>query len=372
MLGRPNVFEIDLDAVYGATRRLREQLGRDVFFYATLKADGYGYGVDTVAYTVLEAGADGLSMSNLDDAVALRAAGIRVPILLYAGVAFNSRTVAAIAAHDIVPTICDEASFASLAQHIHAPLRVAVKVDVGPERIGVPVNEALALIERINAHPHLRVDVVNSHPNVKGGERAQACLDWQHERFAALQQALTASGMAPSHFVMASSKVLRMAGARMAFNAADPGAALFFQQDAANTYQAFHALKTQVLTLRTVCRTEFMDEAPFPMYPGMRVGILPMGYSDGIDRMHVGHVLIRGKKVPVLGRAALEYLRVDLSEFPDVQVGDEVVILGRQGDVYIDPEDAARLHGVGRAIDLALQVGSSVQRRYLRHQRYIS
>lgn len=366
-LDRPNTFEIDLSAVARATARVRAQIGPGVMFFATLKSDAYGYGVLPAARTVLAHGADALSLACVSDAIALRAAGIDAPILLYAGVFHDADAVRAYETHGFMPTIHDEASFQALCRHASRRLDVAVKVDVGPERIGVPYSEAAGFVARVAAHPMLRLAVVNAHPNVRGGEHAAACLDWQYERMVELARRLREAGIRGHRTVMASSKVLRMAGSRMAFDAVDPGAALFSEVDAAggNAAQAFHALKSRLIAVRTVERDAFLDEAPFAMRPGMRVGVLPIGYSDGVHRAHAGCALVRGRRVPIVGNAALEYLRLDLSEVPDAQPGDEAVLVGAQGGMAIAPQEAMRHQGAARVIDMALQIGRGVKRIYL-------
>ena len=150
----------------------------------------------------------------------------------------------------------------------------------------------------------------------------------------------------------------------MALSAVDPGAAVFSSLSGGPA-QAFHQLRTRLLAVRTVERTEFLEQAPFPMRPGMRVGILPMGYSDGMHLVHAGSALVRGRRAAVLCRPALEYTRVDLTDVPDAQVGDEVVIIGRQGDALISPEEACAYQKSARVIDLALQIGPAVEREYI-------
>ncbi|MEH3086897.1 MAG: alanine racemase [Xylophilus ampelinus] len=366
MLKRPNVFRIDLNAVADCTRELRALIGPGRPFIATLKANGYGYGVLPVALTVLQNGADALSLSNPKDAVCLRRAGIEVPILVYAGVIADAESVALHEQYALMPSLHDEASFAGFARHLRAPLRVAVKVDIGPERLGVPMSRAEDFIRRVHAHPRMRLHAVHAHPNVRHdeGEGARECMEWQHARFARLHQALAAGGIDVPWFGMASSKALKVGGASMAMGAADPGQALFSSLSG-GTAQAFSQLRTCLLAVRTVERTEHFGQAPFPMRAGMRIGILPIGYADGMHRVHAGGVLVRGQRVPLVGRPALEYTRIDLDRVPGAQVGDEVVLVGRQGDAAIPPEEACAFQGAARVIDLALEIGPSVQREYV-------
>lgn len=364
IVDRPNVFEIDLGAVASCTWEIRRLIGPDRYFCATLKAGGYGYGVLPVARTVLAHGADGLSLASLRDAVTLRRAGIEVPILVYAGALADRDSVALHQAWRLVPSLHNEVSLEAFEAHASAPMPVAVKIDVGPERIGVPYTQALEFIERVHASAKLQLFAIHAHPNIRGGEGTAECMAWQHDRLLRLRTQLQERGIAVPRTIIASSKMLRIGGEAMALDAVDPGAALFSSL-AGGPAQAFHSLRTRLLSTRTVERTEHMQQAPFEMRPGMRIGVLPIGYSDGMHRLHAGHVLIQGRKAPVVGKPALEYTRIDLSDVPQARVGDEVVIIGRQGDACISPEQACAHQRADRVIDLALQVGPAVQRVYL-------
>jgi len=366
MLQRPNVFRIDLRAVAACTREVRAVIGPGRPFIATLKAAGYGYGVLPIATTVLKNGADALSMSSLSDAVALRNAGIDVPILVYAGALADAECVAAHQEFSLIPSLHDEASFQGFAEHLTGRLRVAVKVDIGPERIGIALSQALAFIRKVHAHPSMELHAIHAHPNVQrgDGEEAMECMQWQYHRFAGLREELAADGIKVPWFAMASSKVLKMTGSDMVLGAADPGAALFSSLSGGPA-QAFAQLSTRLLTVRTVERSEYLQQAAFDMRPGMRIGVLPIGYSDGVHRVHAGSVLVRGHRAPIVGRPALEYTRIDLSGVPDAQAGDEVLIIGRQGNAVIPPEEACAFQGAARVIDLALQIGPAVQREYV-------
>jgi alanine racemase len=151
-------------------------------------------------------------------------------------------------------------------------------------------------------------------------------------------------------------------------NAADPGDALFSPLERAKSaadFQPIHSLKSHLIQVRDVTRTEFLAEAPFKIVPGMRIGVLPIGYSDGMKRLNCGEVLVRGTRVKILAAPALEYTRVDLTEVPAAAVGDEAVIIGRQMDGCITPEEVMTRQGAARASDLALEVKPSVARVYL-------
>ena len=367
-LARPNCFEIDLGAVANCVGKIRETIGPSIHFFATLKANAYGYGLLPAAQTVVTAGANSISLVSLADAVSLREAGIEVPIMVYAGSVPEEEVVRAAENFDLIPTLHTDEMVAAFARHARREIKVAVKLEVGPERIGVAAEDAVRFIKLIAKCPKLRVHVLNAHPNVPAIGRAEEVLAWQFRRFMAACEGLEQAGINVPLKVVASSKVLRFAGTSMALNAVDPGASLFSALEPGNPsdeYQPFHALKSQLIQVRDISRTAFLEEAPFAIIPGMRVGIIPIGYSDGMHRLHCGEVLVRGSRVPILAAPALEYTRVDLTRVPDARVGDEVVIVGSQDGQRIGPEEVVTKQGASRVSDLALEVRPSIPRIYL-------
>jgi alanine racemase len=367
-LARPNVFQINLGAVANCTRRLRSHIGPKTYFFATLKANAYGYGLIPVARTVLSCGADALSLANLDDAIRLRRAGIDAPVLVFAGYLPGEQAVQSMEKFDLLPSIYNEECLAAFARFSSRRLDVAVKVDVGPERIGVPAEQAAGFIQRVAAHRNLRVKVVHAHPNLRPGGRAGECLEWQYQRFLKALEEVRRAGVDIPLQVFACSKVLKASGQSMLLSAVDPGAALFtpltttFNED---DEEPFFSLKSRIIQVREVTRDQFLEEAPFKLVPGMRIGIIPFGYSDGLHRVHCGEVLVHGVRTKILGSPALEYCRIDLTGIAAPKVGDEVVIVGRQGQERISPQEVLKTQGAARVPDLALELKGAVSRRYL-------
>lgn len=365
---RPNVFEIDLGAIAACTRHVRAAVGRDVRIFATMKANAYGYGLVPVARTVLAAGADALTVGNLESGIAVRQAGITAPVVVFAGNVPSAEIVRLVEQHGLIPTLHDQQSLDAYARHATRPLQVAVKIDSGAERIGVPMGEAVAFLQQLGRHPLLRLEVLNVHPAVPTKGRIDEVTAWQYNAFLDLLERLKGLSVQVPYRVFASTKVIRRSGGAMALNAIDPGAGLFSAPGADGTSQgpqAFHALKTRLIQVRRVVRAEFTEEAPFKLHPDMRVGVIPMGYSDGLNRLHGGSVLVRGRRVPIVGEPAMEYTRVDISDVDGAAVGDEVVIIGRQGEAFIAPDDVVDHQKAGRVANLAMEMRPSVGRVYL-------
>jgi len=360
-LARPNVFEIDLGVVARNTARVRGLIGPATFFFATVKANAYGYGITPGAQTVLAAGANGLSLANLDDAASLRDAGVRAPILLYAGASLDRATVRAMETLDVIPSLWSEESVAAYLAHATRCRRIALKIEVGPERLGIVAERTVELVRRIRCHPHVDLHLLHCHPAV-AADPTHAALDWQYERFRQVIEALAREGIRVPLTAVASSRVMAMTGRAMVLNAVDPGASLFAADADGRT--PFHALRTRLLQAREISRTEYAEDAPIPLRAGLRVGVIPIGYSDGMARLHAGAVLIRGRRVPLLSPPSLEYTRLDLTGVPDAELGDEVVIIGHQGSESISADEVMQAQKAARVQDLALEVRASVVRHY--------
>jgi alanine racemase len=365
---RPNRFDIDLGAISLFTRNIRGLVGAQTTIFAALKCNAYGFGLEQVARTVLAAGADALSMVDRGNAIQLRKAGITAPILVYPGDVVTPDAVAAAETHALIPTFVDLESAATFSRYAIRPIRVAVKVDIGQERLGFPAEVAADAIAAISAMPNLTVHIVNSHPNVPSPP-SLPYLDWQLARFDAMYRELEARGINVPIRMIASSKILAVMG-RATLNAVDPGQMFFGAFRAAGDVpwpterQAFNKLSSRLIHVKSLDRTAFLGEAPFPIHPGMRMGILPIGSADGAAQLHAGEVLVRGQRAGLIGNPSLEHMRIDLSEIPDAQLGDEVVLIGEQGGDAITPDAVVAYQKHARIADLAMAVRPSIPRQY--------
>ena len=267
-LVRPNVFQINLGAVANCTRQLRSHIGPGIYFFATLKANAYGYGLIPIARTVLNCGADAVSLANLDDAIRLRRAGVDAPILVFAGCLPSEQAVRNMEKFNLMPSIYSEECLTAFSRFSSRRLDVAVKVDVGLERIGIPAEQAAGFIQRVAAHKNLRVKVVHAHPSLRLGGRAGEYLEWQYQRFLRALEEVQRTGVDIPLKVFASSKVLKASGQSMLLSAVDPGAALFTPLTATSNEddeEPFFSLKSRIIQVREVTRDQFLEEAPFKL-----------------------------------------------------------------------------------------------------------
>jgi alanine racemase len=360
---RPSALEIDLGAAAGNIRAVRQLVGPERKIFAVVKADGYGHGAAEMGAVFAAHGADALAVADLAEGVRLRQRGIRVPILVYPNSLPEAAPVAI--AHDLIPTLVDLAGARAYAEAAAGPCDVFVKVDVGLERLGVPAEQAVKTVAAMLELPRLRLAGLCAHPH-DGDDPAYA--EWQLGRFTAVVDELEGRGIAvPIRLLAASPFVLKFP--RTYLNAVDPGRMLYGITFPGETSPVplrptLRALTTRIISLKELTpREHFADLAPFPVTAPMRLGVIPMGSADGLLWLHAGRVLVRGHAAPIVASPSLEHTRIDLTGVPGAQVGDEVVIIGRQGALEITAAEVAGRHGLGLH-HVATTVGPRVARVY--------
>jgi alanine racemase len=370
---RPAWLEIDLDAAAENLRSVRRLVGAERKIFAVLKADGYGFGAREMAQVFVEHGADALAFADLTDAVWARGQGVSLPILVFP----NSLPSAAahVIAHRLIPTITDLDEAHAYAAAAREPIEVFVKVDAGLERLGVPADQAVKVITAIAELPGLRLGGVCTHLHPAGADSAY--IDWQFGRFTSVLDGLAAAGVEVPVKLAASSPLV-MQHRHTYLNAVDPGSMLYGLPSSFGTPPAvplrpvLRALKACLIHVKDLLpRERFAAEAPFPVPARMRLGIIPLGTADGMAGLHDGRILVRGREVPILAGPSLEHTRVDLTAVPDARVGDEVVVIGRQGEAEIPPSAVAARHRLAPH-GVALSVRERVARVYLSGEQVVS
>jgi alanine racemase len=363
---RPNTLTIDLAAAAHNARAVRGLIGPERKLFAVIKADGYGYGAAEMGKVFLEHGADYLAVADLSEGVRLRQRGIGEPILVYP----NSLPDAAAdtLAHGLIPTLVDLEAAHAYSRVASGPCEIFVKIDVGLERLGIPAEQAAKTILAMLELPHLRLGGICAHPHSEVGSDP-AYADWQLGRFTAVVDELEARGVrVPVRLTAATPWVLRFPHTYL--NAVDPGRLMYGMIFPGETppvpvRSTFRALSSRVIALKELTpRERFAEHAPFPVPVPMRLGVIPMGSADGLKWLHAGRVLVRGRAAPIISSPSLEHTRIDLTGVPDAAVGDEAVIIGRQGDLEITPAEVASKHGLGLH-HVATTVGPRVNRVYL-------
>ena len=336
---RPSWLEIDVAAARANAALVRDLVGRERTIVAVVKADGYGFGAARMGRAFLDGGADALGVADAEEGVRLRRSGIAAPIVVYPNGLPDA--MAEVVAHGLTPTVTHLAAAQAVAAAApRGGYGAYVKVDVGLERLGVPAERAVKTIRSMLELPGFRLAGVCAHPHAPAGADP-AYVDWQLGRFTAVIDELVAQGVdVPVRLFASTPLVLRFPHTYL--NAVDPGRMLYgvaYPGDGARgtaLRPALSALKTRLIEVKALePRARFAEHAPFPVTAPMRLGVMPLGAADGLLQLHAGRVLVRGCSAPILGGPSLEHTRVDLTAVPEAQVGDEVVVIGRQGDAEI-------------------------------------
>jgi alanine racemase len=355
---RPNRLDIDSCSVTRRVAALRRRVGSRVKIFAALKANGYGFGTLPMAQAVLAGGADALSLIDRAEAIALRRAGIEAPILLYAGAPIDADSVAAAESFRLILTVLSERQIDSVARYARTPIELAIKLEVGPERIGVLPAELVFLALRIARQRNLSLVIVNAHPTFRD-DAPDVVVEEQFRRFIAALDRLKETRLPVPTRLFASSKTLgRLSGLEL--DAVDPGQFLFAD---ASERPIIRSLRTVLTQVRPVTRDFAPEHAPFDIAKVRRVGVIPFGKVDGGGRCHAAEVLVRGRRAPILGGPSLEYMRLDLSAIDDAEEGDEIVLIGDQGGARISLAEACAAQGATPS-DIAMAIGPAVLRTW--------
>jgi alanine racemase len=346
-LTRPAWAEIDLDALRSNAARVKARLG-GAALCAVVKADAYGHGAVPAALALIEGGADGLAVAIVDEGVELRQAEITAPILLLSEPPQESMG-AAIAAV-LTPTLTtvggvDAAGEA--AKRIGGIIPVHVKVDTGMHRMGTDLDQLVEVLEAIGRYEQLVVEGLWTHLSVADEDSAEsrAFTELQLQRFDEAVELAARMGIRPPVLHVANSAgAIRLPEARRSMVRC--GLVLYGELPTAVVADAAGSLElSPVLTIKaavTAVRTLAAGERPSygrrrPLPADGRVATVPIGYADGYPRaLFPGgqEVLIRGKRYPLAGTVTMDQIVVDVGG-DEVEPGDEVVLLGAQGDERI-------------------------------------
>ncbi len=345
--------EIDCAALSYNVRQLRQLLTPPTQLMAVVKADAYGHGSTMVARTVLEAGAGGLCVATVEEGIQLREAGIEAPILLL-GATNTPEQVRAIAYWELEPTICTPQQalvFSETLGSLKSDLPVHVKLDTGMSRLGMPWQEATQFVQLVQQLPHLKIASVYSHL-ATADSPDPTVMKLQHQRFEAAVAQLHAACIKPPRLHLANSAATLTSPA-LHYDWVRVGLALY------GLYPAEHLRPTVNLKPAMQVKARVTQVKTIPPGTGvsygyqfiakkqMRLAVVGIGYADGVPR-HLSNqmrVLIRGQQVRQIGAITMDQLMLDVTQIPDLQVGEVVTLIGKDGNAQLTADDWANSLG---------------------------
>jgi len=355
---------------------------------AVVKANAYGHGAERVAIALEAAGADLLACADIEEAVVLRRAGVRVPILIFGALSVSD--LDGLFEFGLTPTISTPSAAravqAAAAKH-KTMLGYHLKIDTGMNRLGFRHDNLRRTLPELLASPNLRLEAIYTH-FATADEPESPFFDLQRKNFeAALKTVGELRGGPPKGgphrteagphdrnvLVHAANSAATLRDARVWYDMVRPGLMLYgiVPPPLASTIplKPVMSLTSRVVAVKGVRPGEGVGYGlRFEADKPVTTAVIPAGYADGIDLRVSGrsHVLIRGRRVPIVGAVSMDMMMVDVTGLEDVSPGDEVVIIGRQGDESWQQIDAREMAAAIGTIpyEVVCRIGSRIERVY--------
>lgn len=353
---RPAWIEINLDNLEKNLKTIKQRIGNKSSIIGIVKADAYGHGSVECSKVMLENGITHLAVATLGEALELRNYGIDAPIVLlgivpdfYSDIVINN---------GLIPVISDldnARHFSKEAKKHGKILKIMIAVDTGMNRIGFkPTYDDAEIVRQIYSLDNIEIEILMSH--FASADAVDLTYSYkQLEKFNYFSQMLTSMGInIPIRTFSNSPAMYRLPESY--FDAVRPGAMLWGIYPANITNKEEIPLlpvmevKANIVFLKTVPPgTPISYGGKFITNRESLIATLPLGYADGLTRMLQGdkiRVLVNGQFAHILGTICMDQCMIDVTDIPDVKVGDEVVIIGKQKDKYIAAQELCDISGL--------------------------
>lgn len=353
---------------------IREALPADTRILAMVKADAYGHGAVKVATWLVEMGVSALGVATVEEGIVLRQAGIAVPIIIMGGfLGGDPRAVKACLHHHLTPVVHSPEALQLLQDTATQSVTAHLKLDTGMGRLGVRPESLPAVLQAWRNCPRVQLGGLMTHfANAGTPEVLREQLQlWDK----CVKDVRAQFGKIPWLHVANSAAVLRHVAPLVAAGElvmVRPGIALYGSASFAEDLKT-HPLRTVMEVKSRVVLTKHAPQGTPISYMGTyrmprdgRTAVVPIGYADGYPWSAQGRasVLVRGRRVTVAGRITMDMIVLDLSDHPDVAVGDEVVLIGTQGEDCITADEVAQWAGT-ISYEIMCRVSPRVPRHYV-------
>ena len=324
-----------------------------VAMMAAVKANGYGHGAVEVAKAAIEAGINQLAVAFVDEAIELREAGINVPILIlgYTSVAAAEEAIQ----YDVMMTVYrseDLQGINEIANRLQKKAQIQVKIDTGMSRIGLQEEEVKPFLEELNRMEYVEVVGMFTHYST-ADEIDKSYTNMQTSLF---EKAVNTAKELGIHipYIHSSNSAGSMELSNTFQNMVRVGIGIYGMYPSKEvdhsvvSLQPALSLKSKVAHIKHAKKNRGVSYGNTYVTTGEEwIATIPIGYADGYNRQlsNKGHALINGVRVPVIGRVCMDQLMLDVSKAMPVQVGDEVVFYGKQGEENIAVEEIADMLG---------------------------
>jgi alanine racemase len=346
--GRPTLCFVDLSTLRENFRQIKKKVGPKVKILSMVKANAYGHGAPAVARALAAEGSDAFGVATLEEGIELRQAGIRQPIIVMAGVYLEQLDL--FLQNDLIPVLHELETLRALEKTLAGQgmtLPIHLEIDTGMGRLGFLDSKISDWLPELGKLKALKLEGVFSH--FSDGETAnEAYTENQLKSFLSVTERLSRAAFVPSIVHMAKSgTIITVPESHLAM--VRPGLILYGIYPSTDVTKDIRlkpvlSWKTRVLQLRKLPRGSSIGYGrTFKTTRDSLIATLPVGYADGYHRLFSNRacVLVRGGRAPVVGRVSMDLTTVDVTDIRKVQQGDEVVLLGRQGDAEISADEMA-------------------------------
>jgi alanine racemase len=344
---------VDLDAVDYNLSLLAERVPGSGLVPA-VKADAYGHGAEAIAAACERWGATMLAVAGLEEYLTLRDHGITLPVLILEDLFPEEIDAALLAGARLSAGSVEYGRLLSeRAAHLGTTAMIHVNVDTGMGRMGMLADDPREAILTIASFGNATIEGIFSH--FPGSDETDKSFSRrQVEEMRNLTTELERDGVSPRYRHIANSGALIDFPGDVAWDLVRPGVALYGMYPSREVDQTIGLRPVLRLESAVVKLTRYTRDwtvgygRTYPVRPGSVIGIVPIGYGDGYPRSlsNRGEVLVQGRRVPIAGRVSMDMIAVDLTALGDrVAIGDEVVLIGSQGNETIDAAELADLTG---------------------------
>ncbi|MCF8001122.1 MAG: alanine racemase [Halanaerobiales bacterium] len=351
-LTRPVWVEVNLDNIKFNINQVKNNIPDETLIMAVVKADAYGHGVLEVAQAAVEAGSDRLAVALPEEGRQLRKADFKLPIQILGEVL--PEQISLLVDWNLIPTISKMETVKRLdrlAAEKGIVKKVHVKVDTGMGRIGVFPENAIQFIKNVKSFDNIEVEGLMTH-FAKADEEDKKYTYDQWEKFQMVIDKLKEENIEiPIKQAANSATIIDLP--QMALNMVRPGIMMYGLRPSHEVDQDFKlkpalSWKGKIVYLKEVPPgTGISYGATYVTEKEAKIATIPMGYADGYSRLlsNKGEVLINGQRAPIRGRVCMDQFMVDVSHIDNVKIGDEVVLIGTQGDKEVTATEMADIIG---------------------------
>lgn len=366
--------EINLDAIIHNFHEINNWIGPDCKIMGVIKADGYGHGAVAVAKILVEEKVDVLAVAMINEAVALRKYGMKLPIMILGYTA--DEQLGDLVKYDIIQTVFSlemAQMISDIATGMGKTATIHIKMDTGMGRIGfAPDAKALEDITKIYQLPNICVEGLFTHFS-SADEEDKETTNKQIQLFEQFRENLERSGISiPIYHAANSAGAMEVPGAH--YNLVRTGIALYGLYPSEEVCHTTLALTPALSLISNVIFVKEVPENTPISYGGTyvtkrptKIATIPVGYGDGYARAlsSKGRVIIHGQYAPIIGRVCMDQFMVDVTDIEGVSVRDEAILIGKQGACEITVEEIAR-HMNTINYEVVCQIGKRVPRVYMR------